>query len=143
MRILFFLLLWSSAGLAMPTVDEFYDAYKSEDVKVIKSVLVELENAKLSSDMWVARRAALQMKHASKLKVPKEKLDRFKEGKVVLDAKIKADPKNAELRFLRLAIQEHCPKILKYGGNIQEDVQVIIAGYKKQPDKIRYYILFT
>lgn len=64
---------------------------------------------------------------------PMDKLSTFKKGKIVLENAIKEDPKNVELRFLRLSIQSNVPKILNYDQNIMSDLTFI----KEHKDKIQ------
>ncbi len=52
---------------------------------------------------------------------PYSKLKTFNEGKGFLEAAIKADYANAELRFLRLSIQKNVPSLLGYNNNIEDD----------------------
>ncbi|RRJ91008.1 hypothetical protein EG240_07345 [Paenimyroides tangerinum] len=64
---------------------------------------------------------------------PMDKLSTFKKGKIELENAIKQDPKNVELRFLRLSIQANVPKILNYDQNIKSDLIII----KEHKDKIQ------
>lgn len=52
---------------------------------------------------------------------PFEKLSTFNEGRGLLDSAIVADPRNVELRFLRLTIQVNVPRILNYSDRIEDD----------------------
>ncbi len=78
---------------------------------------------------------------------PLTKLEHFKKGKKILENAIREAPKNIELRFFRLQIQENVPKILNYNENIESDrafidrnldritdqaLKKIIIQYKKQ-----------
>lgn len=59
----------------------------------------------------------------------KARLKTFKDGKAKLEAGIAADPENAELRFLRLSIQERSPKIVGYKGKMDEDKAFVIKHF--------------
>lgn len=59
------------------------------------------------------------------------------EGLTILEKSIAKEPKNVEMRLIRLSIQEHAPKILKYNSNIQEDRKMIVEGYKKEPKAVQ------
>lgn len=76
---------------------------------------------------------ALLMKKAGMLGRPAEKLKAFKAGRIKFQTAINADPENAEYRFLRFAIQEHAPKIVKYRSDLEADKQFIIKAYKNLP----------
>ncbi len=60
----------------------------------------------------------------------KNKKQTFKRGINLLEKQIKRAPKNIELRFIRLSIQENSPKILGYKKNIKEDKTFIINHLK-------------
>ncbi len=62
------------------------------------------------------------------------------EGLTILEKSIAKEPKNIEMRLIRLSIQEHAPKILKYSSNIQEDREMIVAGYKKESKAVQELI---
>ncbi len=49
----------------------------------------------------------------------------FKRGKALLEEAVSRDPQQAEIRFLRFAIQSETPSILGYTGNITEDARLI------------------
>ncbi|MGB0881964.1 MAG: hypothetical protein ACPGSO_03345 [Vicingaceae bacterium] len=52
---------------------------------------------------------------------PFKKWNCFLNGKQALEALIKENNNNVELRFLRLTIQENLPKLLGYNNKIEED----------------------
>lgn len=59
----------------------------------------------------------------------KSRLKTFKWGKAWLEEAIATDPDNAELRFLRLSIQERTPRIVGYKGNIEADKAFLIKHF--------------
>ncbi len=65
-------------------------------------------------------------RHARKIK---EKKRLFIEGVTLLEYAIEKSPKNIELRFIRLGIQENTPKLLKYKGKIQEDKAFLLKQF--------------
>ncbi len=72
---------------------------------------------------------------------PFKKMSYFNEGKKNLDNAIIKDPKNAEIRLLRLITQEKAPKLLGYSQNISEDKRVITSEYTKIEDEaLKLYI---
>lgn len=70
---------------------------------------------------------AYQMMMAKHAFNPISKLSHFKKGKKELEAAIKSQPKNLELRFIRLTIQENVPSLLNYSSQIQEDKTFILT----------------
>ena len=70
------------------------------------------------------------MKKAQLVSKPKDKLSFFKAGRSKLESSISSDKENTEYRFLRLIIQEHAPKIVKYKKDIEEDSKLIRSNFK-------------
>lgn len=73
---------------------------------------------------------ALLMRKAGLVKRPAEKLKFFKAGRIKFDTAITADKDNVEFHFLRFAIQEHAPKIVKYRADLEADKEIILKAYK-------------
>ena len=106
----------------------------------ITNKLQQLEKEKTSS-LILAYKGALIAKKASFEKKATQKIKLFKTGVTLLETEITKSPKKIEFRFLRLAIQENCPKILKYNQHIKNDVAVITAGYPKLNKELKKIIL--
>lgn len=119
-------------GLSLaPQLDRlsFYKAFESDSQSQMDKALTSLKNER-PSQTRDAYTGALTMKKSQFMSTPKEKAEVFKEGREMLEAIIKKDPSNTEYRFLRLAIQENVPKILKYSGQIAEDKNHIVKNFK-------------
>jgi len=56
------------------------------------------------------------------------KLDYFQSGKKLIEAAIKDEPYNVELRFLRYTIQEHVPFFLDYSSDLDADKKMIMES---------------
>lgn len=83
----------------------------------------------------------LLMRKAGLVKRPAEKLKYFKAGRIKFEAALLSDKDNAEYRFLRFAIQEHAPKIVKYNKDLEADKQFILKEYKNLPPVVQQAIL--
>lgn len=70
----------------------------------------------------------------------KDKMDRFKEGAKLLEATIKNDPNNIEMRMIRLSIQENVPGITGYRKNIKEDKKFLTDHYAEQSAALKEYL---
>jgi hypothetical protein len=81
------------------------------------------------------------MKKAGMAGKAKEKLSLFKSGRSKLESSISKDNTNTEYRFLRLLIQEHAPKVVKYRNKLEEDTQNIQANYKNLSPILQQVIL--
>jgi hypothetical protein len=83
---------------------------------------------------------ALLMRKAGLLKRPAERLKYFKAGRIKFETAIINDKDNAEFKFLRFAIQEHAPTIVKYKKDLQADKEFIIKEYKNLPQVVQHAI---
>jgi len=88
-----------------------------------------------------AFKGALLMRKAGLVDIPKKKLDYFKSGRIKLETVLRNDSANAEYRFLRLIIQEHAPKIVKYSSQIQDDAAFIKKNYKTLSPDIQKIVI--
>ncbi len=108
----------------------YYKAFSSGEEESIDRVLAKLETEK-STPKVNAYKGALTMKKAGFVKGVGGKVKTFKKGVQLLEDEINSHPDNTEFRFLRLAIQEHAPGILKYNKEIDADKQAVVSGYDK------------
>lgn len=76
-----------------------------------------------------AYEGTLLMKRSELLSKAKDKLSIFKTGSSKLESSILKDSYNTEYRFLRLIIQEHAPRIVKYRKALEEDSRLIKKNY--------------
>lgn len=118
---------------------DFYKALSSGEEAAIDRAIAGLEKGK-SSSRTNAYKGALTMKKAGFEKGVKEKVRTFKKGAYLLEDEIKSNPANTEYRFLRLTIQEHAPKVLKYNKQLEEDKQAVIAGYDKLDNDLKLIV---
>ena len=117
----------------------YYQVLKTGSLKDINDELALIETSSLKNkDAFVG---ALMMKKAGLVKVPKEKLKTFKEGATKLETVLRADTSNVEYRFLRLIIQEHAPKIVKYSKNVLEDAALIKKNYKALSPEVQKILI--
>ena len=77
-----------------------------------------------------AYEGALMMRKSGLLKIAGEKLKLFKKGRIKLETELLKDSSNCEYHFLRLTIQEHAPKVVKYSAELESDKQFIIKCFK-------------
>lgn len=105
-----------------------YSALKGDSKEIISKELSKL-NTVNQLNVKKCYEGALNCKIASFEKSPIDKLGYFKKGALLIESSIKADPNNAELRFLRLLIQENAPPIVRYNSDIQKDCSVIKENF--------------
>lgn len=137
---LLFLVFWGTVSFFSSTSSTFYKALYSDSLDTIESALKALDKEKSTATVK-AYQGGLIMKKSDFLKTAAKKVEVFKAGHQLLESAIKESPQNVEYRFIRLTIQEHAPKLLKYNKNIEEDKKSIIKGYSKLSSKTRAYIL--
>lgn len=118
----------------------YYDALSSNSIEKLEGMVQQLEREK-SSPINRAYKGALIAKKASFEKTAAAKIKLFKSGVALLENEITKSSKEVEFRFLRLTVQENCPKILKYNQNINEDIDVIIKGYSHLNKELKKVIL--
>ena len=82
--------------------------------------------ANIASNVHLAYLGALQTIWAKHVSGPVAKLKTFNKGKQNLEAAVKADPHNVEIRFLRLSVQQHAPSFLDYDDDIKADKAFIL-----------------
>ncbi|WP_332454460.1 hypothetical protein [Chryseobacterium aquaticum] len=102
---------------------------------------IQLAEKKSSSDPVIsAYKAASQILEA-KVTTEKNKRKTFvKSGATSLENVIKNNPNNAELRLIRMSVQENIPKIVGYNKNLKEDKTFILNNYSKQTTVLKTYI---
>lgn len=63
-----------------------------------------------------------------------------KTGATSLESVIKSNPNNAELRLIRMSVQENIPKIVGYRGSLKDDKAFLLNNYSKQNTALKGYI---
>jgi len=139
----FFMLMMASVnGKSVPQKFDkaaFYAAMSSGSLDEVEKELEII--AASSTSNKDGYEGALLMRKAGLVKRPAEKLKLFKAGRIKFDTAIMADKDNAEYRFLRFAIQEHAPKIVKYNKDLQADRQFIIIAYRNLSPVVQQAII--
>lgn len=117
----------------------FYNALSGNSLEEVEKSIIKYERQKSGSKVN-AYLGALYMKKAFFLKVPKEKMETFRKGQNMLESEISNNPNNTEYRFIRLILQEHSPKILKYNSNIEEDTLFVINNFSRLDTEMKQII---
>jgi len=112
----------------------FYDVMASGDVTAINNELDVVKGRE-------GYEGALLMRKAGLVKKPKDKLAFFKAGRIKLETALLADNENIEFHFLRLAIEEHAPKIVKYRKDIGKDKELVVKNFKNLSPAVQHAIL--
>lgn len=88
-----------------------------------------------------AYEGTLLMKRSERLTKAKDKMIMFKSGRSKLESSISKDSNNTEYRFLRLIIQEHAPKVVKYRNELEEDSKWIHTNFNSLSQFIQQLII--
>ncbi|MCX6204806.1 MAG: hypothetical protein NTZ19_00955 [Bacteroidetes bacterium] len=134
-------LIFSQAGLQHRefNVSTFYNTLQLDNLSDIETQLsIIKEIASLETEAY---EGALLMKKAGLIKKPKDKINLFKKGHQKLETIILKDSGNIEYRFLRVIIQEHAPKIVKYNTDLDEDCILIRNNFKKLSSNLQQIAL--
>lgn len=128
--------------------------FPNQEITEVRELYVNASKSKENAEIFYAKMSKLDSKsntliaykgasialRAKYLKEIKQKKEAFISGITLLEKSIKAEPENAEIRLIRLSIQENTPKILKYKSNIEEDKKLIITTFDSQPKDLKKYI---
>lgn len=118
---------------------EFYKVMDSGDLTAINSQIEIVQGS--SSPYKEGYEGALLMRKAGKVPVPAQKLKFFKAGRIKLETAMLADNDNTEYHFLRLAIEEHAPKIVKYHFDIEKDKAIVLKNFKSLQQSVQKAII--
>ncbi|KUJ62596.1 hypothetical protein AR687_07110 [Flavobacteriaceae bacterium CRH] len=142
MKLLLTLLLWVNfAGTPdLATIRKMYsDVAKSEtNAKEFTEKLSGISSN--DEKILVAYKAASILLDSKFESILGSKISRFKEGAKLLEATLKSDPNNIEIRMIRLSIQEDVPGITGYKKNIKEDKKFITTHYAELTGALKEYI---
>jgi hypothetical protein len=117
----------------------FYAAMASGNVQEIDNEIDIIKYAPASEKEGYE--GALLMRKAGLMAIPAQKLKLFKAGRIKLETALLNDSSNAEFHFLRFAIQEHAPKIVKYRNELETDKQFIQKSFKSLPPVVQHAII--
>lgn len=67
----------------------------------------------------------------------REKREFFEQAVSNLETAVQEDPDNAEIRLIRLSVQENSPRIVKYKTNMDEDKTLVLEHFEKQPEAVK------
>ncbi|MFK5878057.1 MAG: hypothetical protein QM478_01030 [Flavobacteriaceae bacterium] len=125
-------------------IDEIRALYKQTDGSKENTIVLfnklQSVSEKDGSVFMAYKGASIAMKGRFE-KGAKQKSKIFKEGITIVESALIKEPKNMEIRFIRLSIQQNSPKILKYKKNIDEDKDFVLSNYESiRSNTLRNYI---
>ena len=117
----------------------FYEVMSSGKLKGVNEELDLISTSSVSEKE--AYEGALLIRKAGLVVLPSEKLKLFKKGRIKLETAIMNDNKNAEYRFLRMSIEEHAPKVVKYNADIETDKEIVKKSFKNLAPAVQHAII--
>lgn len=117
----------------------FYSVMASGNMQEIDAEISIVQGAILKEKEGYE--GALMMRKAGLLTRPKEKLAVFKSGYLKLESALAKDSSNGEYHFLRLTIQEHAPRVVKYYKDQENDRQHVYRSFKSLSPIVQQAIL--
>jgi hypothetical protein len=129
----------TAAGQQKFEKSAFYNVMSSGNVEALDGQLSILESESLHNKQGYE--GALLMKKAGMVSPAGKKLQLFKAGRIKLETALKTDSTNTEFHFLRLAIEEHAPKIVKYHYDIEHDKAFVQKNFKSLSPTVQTAIL--
>ncbi len=138
MKILVLLILFITAvGGTDPHLAKVREMYKKAPQKEMycKDLLKLLETSSTSQPLLYGYKGCATMIMAKYAFNPINKLSFFKKGRTILESAIAKDTGNAELRYLRLAVQMNTPSFLGYKKDIDSDKRFLTNNLKNIADK--------
>jgi hypothetical protein len=117
----------------------FYAAMVSGDLKELNAELAIVGHASIPEKK--AYEGALLMRKAGEVKIPADKLRFFRLGHIKLESALSKDSTNGEYHFLRLTIQEHAPRIVRYYKDLEIDAQYIRSTFRNLSPVVQHAII--
>lgn len=137
LKLVLFFIGWVTTGHISTDLATVREDYRkaSESEEATKALYDDLTAVgKNDETVLVAYKGAVTTMMAEYAQGIKDKKTFFKEGKELLEHAIEAEPKNVEIRCIRLSVQENVPKITGYYKNKDEDKQFILDNYSTLKD---------
>ncbi|HTC00887.1 MAG TPA: hypothetical protein VK705_09410 [Ferruginibacter sp.] len=119
--------------------NDYYSAIASQNIETINNE-IEIVKASAIAEKSAYEGTLLMIKAGLVKKIP-DKISLFKSGRLKLENCIKNNNKNAELRFLRLMVQENAPPIVNYKSDLEKDKIFIEKKFKTLATDLQKYIL--
>jgi hypothetical protein len=103
----------------------------TQDANAAEQMLEDLLEISSPNALQLGYLGSVEMIMADHAFWPNQKWSYFRKGSEKLDKAIQLNPKNLEIRYLRLACQLNTPRMLGYDDYIEEDQEILMKGYKQ------------
>ena len=138
MKIFISIIFFILSFLTLPELSKIRQTYpkaakSSEAAQELYDTLASVSED--DNQTLVAYKGAVSTLMAKYAKGIKNKKAYFKTGTSLIEKAIVNEPKNIEIRCIRLGVQENSPKIMKYKNHIEEDKQFLLDHYNTTSSK--------
>ncbi len=136
---IFIIFLWiTNTGLAQ--LDRVRTAFFSASSSAGKAAFFRVVNENdCSSAILLAYKGAATAMQADVTSSVSEKMNYFSMGKQMIEAAVKANMSDPEIRFLRFAVQSEVPFFLGYCGDLDADAAVIIQSFEQGISNVKHW----
>lgn len=117
-----------SQGLNISQVRILYFSMENDQSAALKLYKLMDAEKQSTTPVLLAYKGASSAASAGQVDGVNIKFSYFRKGKTDLELAVKLDPKDPEIRFLRLATQTNAPGFLLYKSNITEDKKIVLEG---------------
>lgn len=122
LHVLFALSLTHATTLRVPSLEELRVNYeKAVTDKNTCAAMIRSLGTEPQSPVYRAYLGGYQAIWANHIGNPLKRLATFNDGRANIDQAAKDDPRNLDIRFIRLSVQQNAPRILGYARHIEED----------------------
>lgn len=117
-----------SQGVSISEARGLYFSMRNDPLAALKLYKRMNDEKQNFIPVLLAYKGASSAASAGEVNGLNNKFSYFIQGKVYLEQAVRLDPKDPEIRFLRLATQTNAPGFLFYKGNIREDKKIVMEG---------------
>ena len=115
--------------------EAYFSGPKTEESAIeFNKMMSEINLSTPTHKAYYGAALALKAKYGQNVR---EKKEFFVEAVEYIEAAVKAEPNNIEIRLIRLSVQENSPRIVKYKANMDEDKALILENYNSQHTAVK------
>jgi len=115
--------------------EAYFSGPKTEESAIeFNKMMSEINLSTPTHKAYYGAALALKAKYGQNVR---EKKEFFVEAVEYIEAAVKAEPNNIEIRLIRLSVQENSPRIVKYKANMDEDKAMILENYNSQHTAVK------
>lgn len=115
--------------------EAYFSGPKTEESAIeFNAMMSEINLSTPTHKAYYGAALSLKAKYGQNVR---EKKEFFVEAVEYIEAAVKAEPNNIEIRLIRLSVQENSPRIVRYKTNMDEDKALILDNYNSQSTAVK------